>query len=335
MSKTELASGATSVTVTQIDTTRGGPGGHAGFTVWPAQSPTTAMYSSAAGGTEYFLSTNAAGEVGNGSSTNLITWSLTNTSSLNSAPNVHLHSIVNSVEQYAVPNYMNQKVGPTPLAACLNITSCAKLTLGTPDKYKEHESVVDPLDSRMQQVTYANGLLYASHGTAVEVGSPLVQRAGIAWYITAPATAANGNLSNTIVHQGRLANAGNNLAMPAIGVRPDGSAVMGVTLVGTNHYPSAAYVTLSAAGVTGQIQVLAEGVGPEDGFTGYRGFQTNTRWGDYGAAAVDASGNLWVANEWIAQTCTLAQYTAAPFGQCGGTRTALANWSTEISMVAP
>src|SRR5262249_55693112 len=148
---------------------------------------------------------------------------------------------------------------------CLNITSCAKKTLGTPDKYKEHESVVDPLDSRMQQVTYANGLLYASHGTAVDVGSPLVQHAGIAWYITAPATAVNGNLSNTVLHQGRLANAGNNLAMPAIGVRPDGSAVMGVTLVGTNHYPSAAYVTLSSAGVTGVIQVLAEGVGPEDG----------------------------------------------------------------------
>ena len=221
MSKAELASGATSVTVTQVDTSRGAPGGHAGFTVWPAQSPTAASYSSAAGGTEYFLSTNAAGEVGNGSSTDLITWSLTNTSSLNTTPNLHLHSIVSTVGKYAVPNYMNQKAGSTPLADCLNITACAKVTLGTPDKYKEHESVVDPLDSRMQQVTYANGLLYASHGTAVDVGSPLAQRAGIAWYITTPATAANGNLSNTITHQGRLANTGNNLAMPAHG-RPAG-----------------------------------------------------------------------------------------------------------------
>jgi hypothetical protein len=49
---------------------------------------------------------------------------------------------------------------------------------------------------------------------------------------------------------------------------------------------------------------------------------------------VDSSGNLWVANEWIGQTCTFAQYQAAPFGQCGGTRTALANWSTRISKVA-
>jgi hypothetical protein len=187
----------------------------------------------------------------------------------------------------------------------------------------------------LQQVTYANGLLYGSHGTAVDVGSPLVQRAGIAWYITQPATASNGNLSTSVLHWGRVANAGNNLAMPALGVRPDGSAVIGVTLVGTDHFPSAAYIDLSSAGVTGTIKVLAEGVGPQDGFTGYRGFLTRTRWGDYGAAAVDSSGNLWVAAEWIGQSCTLAQYTAAPFGQCGGTRTALANWSTRISMVAP
>ncbi|MEY2416307.1 MAG: hypothetical protein QOH53_1641, partial [Ilumatobacteraceae bacterium] len=41
----------------------------------------------------------------------------------------------------------------------------------------------------------------------------------------------------------------------------------------------------------------------------------------------------WVANEWIGQSCTFAQYMAAPFGQCGGTRTALANWSTRITRI--
>jgi hypothetical protein len=85
--------------------------------------------------------------------------------------------------------------------------------------------------------------------------------------------------------------------------------------------------------VTGNILVLAEGVGPEDGFAGYRAFGGRPRWGDYGAAAVDASGNLWVANEWIAQSCTFAQFSASNF-QCGGTRTLLANWSTRISKVA-
>ena len=45
--------------------------------------------------------------------------------------------------------------------------------------------------------------------------------------------------------------------------------------------------------------------------------------------------NIWVAAEYIAQTCTLAQYEATPFGSCGGTRTALANWATRISLIQP
>lgn len=335
MSKAELASGAESVTVSQIDTTRGDPNGNPGFTVWPAQSPTTAQYATAAGGTEYFLSTNAMEEAnGNGSSTQLLTWSLTNTSSLvTNTPNLHVHVIATTVGEYAVPPAADQKVGSVPLADCLNVTWCAKTVIGTPDKYKETERPLDSLDGRMQQVTYANGKLYGSHSTALDVGSPAAQKAGVAWYITAPTTATNGNLSTTIVHQGRLANAGNNLIMPALGVRPNGSAVIGVTLAGADHFPSAAYINLSAAGATGNILVLAEGLGPEDGFAGYRIEGGRPRWGDYGAAAVDASGNLWVANEWIGQTCTFAQYTASNF-RCGDTRTALANWSTRISKVA-
>jgi hypothetical protein len=123
--------------------------------------------------------------------------------------------------------------------------------------------------------------------------------------------------------------------MPAMGVRADGSAVIGMTLAGADHYPSAAYVDLTPSGTTRTVHVLAEGVGPEDGFAGYRLFGGRPRWGDYGAAAVDSAGNMWMAAEWISQSCTFAQYTADPFGQCGGTRTALANWSTRISRVAP
>jgi hypothetical protein len=336
MSKAELASGATSVTVAQIDTNRADPNGNPGFTIWPAQSPTAAQYNASAGGTEYFLSTNAAAEAnGNDSSTELLTWSITNTSTLASdTPNLHVHVVKSTVGLYAVPLPSDQKVGSTPLADCLNVTSCAKVALGTPDKYKETERPLDSLDSRMQQVTYANGLLYGSHGTAVDVGSPAVQKAGVAWYITTPVTVSNGNLSTTVLHQGRLATAGNNLLMPALGVRPNGSAVIGVTLAGANHFPSAAYINLSAAGVTGNIVVLGEGVGPEDGFAGYRAFGGRPRWGDYGAAAVDAAGNLWVANEWIAQTCTFSQFASTNF-RCGNTRTLLANWSTHIAMVAP
>jgi hypothetical protein len=336
MSKAALASGASSIVVTQVDTSRAAPGQQPGFTVWPAQSPSTADYATAAGGTEYFLSTNAAPEANDadGVSNQLLTWSLTNTSSLASASAVALHVTSSTVGQYALPLAANQKVGSTPLADCLNLTACAKLTLGTPDKFKETERPLDALDARMQQVTYHAGLLYGSHGTALDPAGDTVQRAGLAWYITSPTTAGNGNLGQTIVAQGRVGVRGNNLVMPSLGVRADGSAVIGVTLAGNDWFPSAAYVNLSLAGTTGPVQVIAAGLGPEDGFAGYRGFGGRPRWGDYGAAALDPSGNLWVANEYIGQTCTFAQYTATPFGQCGGTRTSLANWYTRISRVA-
>ncbi|MDT4920041.1 MAG: hypothetical protein QOI15_943, partial [Pseudonocardiales bacterium] len=69
-----------------------------------------------------------------------------------------------------------------------------------------------------------------------------------------------------------------------------------------------------------------------DGFSGYRGFGGRPRWGDYGAAAVDAGGHLWVANEWIGQSCTYPTFVSTNF-TCGDTRTALANWSTRITLV--
>ena len=54
-----------------------------------------------------------------------------------------------------------------------------------------------------------------------------------------------GPATGSVVSQGRVGVTGNNLLDPALGVRPDGSAVIGVTLVGNAHYPSAAYVPLS------------------------------------------------------------------------------------------
>ena len=75
----------------------------------------------------------------------------------------------------------------------------------------------------------------------------------------------------------------------------------------------------------------------DDGSTSYAaqvGNPPRTRWGDYGAAQVDGN-SIWVASEYIGQTCTLDQWLAAPIGQCGGTRTALANWDTRISKLTP
>src|SRR4029453_6030281 len=84
ISKAALAAGTSTITVTQFETT-GLDGGNPGFTLRPSMTPGTA-FDLHAGGTEYFMSSNAAEEGnGEGTSDDLLVWALTNTSSLATA----------------------------------------------------------------------------------------------------------------------------------------------------------------------------------------------------------------------------------------------------------
>ncbi len=336
-SKRALARGDADVLVTQFDTT-GADRGLNGFTIWPAQSPTTHDYADAVNGTEFFLSSNAAEEATGkptGSSDSIVTWSLTNTRSLDSAnPSPALHDTRVRVNTYSLPPPANQKPGPTPLADCLNDTACATFLLGAPDPLApEVESALDSNDTRMQQVTYADGKLYGALDTAVTVEGKT--KAGIGWYIVRP-HAHRHSVDAFVTAQGQLGLAGNNLTYPAIGINAHGKGVMAFTLVGDGFFPSAAFSAFDGRTGAGSIFVAQAGVGPQDGFSGYKAFGNppRPRWGDYGATAVDGD-NIWIASEYIGQSCTFAQYTAAPFGSCGGTRTALANWYTRISKIKP
>ena len=352
-SKEQLAEGAASVTVTQINTAHSAPGGHPGFTVWAAQSPANGDQNSAATanqdngqhGTEYFLSSTAADEAncisgdencfsapGPRTSDNILLWTLDGTRSLNSAsPSLSLVNKAVKVKQYYVPDPSNQKVGSTPLADCFNTPSCSTLLIGGPDPYTEVEGMLDSNDSRMQQVSFVNGQVWGALDTKVKVGG--ANQAGIEYFIVSPN-------SGKVVRQGTLGLAGNNLNYPAIGVTSDGRGVMAFTVVGNTHYPSAGYAAINANDGVGKVKIAAEGAGPQDGFTEYKvespfgNGVPRPRWGDYGAAAVDGN-TIWIASEYIGQTCTFAQYTATPFGSCGGTRASLGNWDTRISSVTP
>ena len=123
LSKAQLAAGAASVAMQHIDTSgmvnvpSQAGSTQPGFTLWPAQSPGTGSFESANGGTEYFLSSNAADEAthpvsgtgGDHTSSQIVLWTLKNTSSLNSAtPNVSLSSTVVAVNQYALPPKQRQ-----------------------------------------------------------------------------------------------------------------------------------------------------------------------------------------------------------------------------------
>lgn len=338
LSKRALASGAASVALTQIDTA-GADNGNPGFTVWPAQAPAGAN-THAAGGTEYFMSSNAAEEAnGTGSSSTLLLWALTNTASLDSAtPAVALSHKALGVGSYVIPPKADQKAGNYPLGQCLNDTPCATFLNGTPDPFApEPESVLDSNDTRMQQVTYANGKVWGALDTGINVGS--ATKAGIEWFVVTP-DVSTGSVTGKVTKQGYLAIAGNNVTYPTIGALNSGRGIMSFTLAGADYYPSVGYVAIDPnVGVSGDIQVASAGLGPQDGFSGYGFYASNPghprpRWGDYGATAIDG-GTIWFAQEYIGQTCTLAQYETTPFGSCGGTRATLGNWGTRISQVTP
>jgi hypothetical protein len=369
LSKAQLAAGAASVTMVHIDTTgtvnanSPVPQTEPGFTVWPAHSPGTNSYELGAGGTEYFMSSNAgeeaAGDEFTGSSTDLVVWSLTNTSSLNSAsPNLTLTNQVLTVGEYGIPPRQQQPGSGTapgvdvPQGHCINDTTtstiagvgCWRLLVGAPG----HEviSMPDSNDTRMQQVMFANGKLWGSLDTALTVGSS--NRAGIEWFIVNP---SSGNLALT----GYLGATGYDFTYPAIGVTSSGRGVIAFTATGNSTYPSAAYAPLDAKVGVGAWNTVPGGAGAavDDGFTSYTaqvgGTPPRTRWGDYGAASVDGN-SIWIASEYIGHACDYTTW-GGPFftggtgdnllGTCAGashgpgTRAALGNWSTFISKFTP
>jgi hypothetical protein len=375
-SKAQLAAGAASVTMVHKDTTgyvnATSPVAQTqpGFTVWPAQSPGTGSFDTRAGGIEYFLSSNAgdeaAGTAFTGSSTNLIVWALKNTSSLNSStPSLVLSDKVLNVNQYGIPPKQQQPgsgTSPTadvPQGDCINDTTTATIAgvgcwrllfVGEP-AHTEVISRPDSNDTRMQQVMYANGKLWGALDTALTVDG--ANRAGIAWYIVTP-DGSGATVHAKVSLQGYLGAAGRDFTYPAIGVTASGRGVMAFTATGDALNPSAAYAPIDGTVGVGAWNVVPGGAGAtlDDGFTSYKsqvGNPPRTRWGDYGAAAVDGN-SVWIASEYIASACTYTNW-GGPFfsggtgdnllGTCGGAshgpgvRTALANWSTRISRLVP
>lgn len=305
-----------------------GPDG-AGFTVWAAQSPGN-QFDLDNGGSEFFLSSDAVFS-SDGTSTRILLWTMTNTSSLNTlspSPSLSLQSI--AVLQYAVPPRSKQKTGELPLSECIADTvifpNCNILVAGIGNHNNTSFGRLNSNDSRMQQVFYANGAVWGALDTAVTVSGST--RAGISYFIVKPNSAK-------IALQGQAGFSDTDLTYPAVGVLGNGRGVLAFTLTGDNDYPSAAFAPLDAVVGMGDAHVVAGGPGPWDGFTSYVVFGSGRpRWGDYGATAVDGS-SIWIASEYVAQTCTYADYLAIPRGQCGGTRGALGNWSTHVSKLTP
>ena len=304
------------------------PDGVPGFTVWPAQSPGQNTFAN--GGTEYFLSSDA---VFFGESDRIAVWSVTNTTSLDTAtPAPQLSAFYLPVTPYAIPGKSTQKDGSLPLRDCIADPICAAkigATVAPPNSQPVNPlSKLDSNDSRMQQVSFANGKLWASWGTGLTFDNGVTAVAGLTYVVFDPTT-------STVFQNGYIGLQGNNLTYGAVGVTKSGRGVVAFTLVGPDYFPSAGYTSLDAKIGVGDIHIAGAGAGPWDGFTGYLPFSARPRWGDYGATAVDGD-TIWIASEWVAQTCTYAQYnvTGSGFGTCGNTRAPLGNWSTHISKLS-
>jgi hypothetical protein len=205
-------------------------------------------------------------------------------------------------------------------------------------------STPDSNDTRMQQVTWANGKLWGALDTALNPDGG-GQRAGIAWFILNPD-------AGKVVNQGYFGATGHDFTYPAIGVTSSGRGVMAFTSSGDSTNPSAAYAAIDAKAGVSAWDDAATGAAVDDGFTSYKsqvGSPPRTRWGDYGAAAVDGN-SVWIASEYIASACSYTTW-GGPFfiggtgdnllGTCAGpshgpgSRGALGNWSTRISKLTP
>lgn len=284
-----------------------------GFSVHPSFVPPGGSFATDSGGTEYFVSSL---DFTNTLDNRLTVWALTNTSSLDSTPNLALTNTVINTEIYGAPPSTDQKPGPTPLLDL--IASVLKI--------KNHESLIADNDDRLQQVTLAKGMLWTSVPTIVKTPQGSV-RAGAAWFILSPSV--NGSqVSASVVNQGYVAlNSAkqDSILFPAVGVNAAGKGAISFSIAGEDLYPSAGYATLDAINGIGPIVISFNGSAPDDGFSPYFGVSNAPgrvgRWGDYSWATSDESGNIWMGAEVIPPE----QAPFVPF----------ANWGTFITEVAP
>ncbi len=326
ISKKALTSGSTSVNVALFN--GGDPSIPApAFTVWPATSSGGA-HAGAHGGTEYLLSSDAV-FYPSGTSDTIWLWSVSNTKAIDTAPGaLALDVSPLPVQEYAVPSSLaQQKPGDAPLRDCFATPGCAPTYLGYPNIVYSTPRPLAVDDSRMQQVSYANGKVWGTLDTDVLLADGS-HGSGISYFVINPK-------SHGVVANGTLALPDANLTFGSAAVTSSGRGVIAFTVVGPNDYPSAGYAGLDALAGAGEVHIAAQGAAPWDGFTGIPYLGGNRpRWGDYGAAAADGN-TIWIASEYIAHSCTLAEYLTVPMFTCGGTRGALSNWATRITATHP
>jgi hypothetical protein len=290
------------------------PFGGLSYSIQPATSPDGNAGENVRG-VEFFLSALQFGNPGYEVYDNRIAvWALTNTRSLGSKkPAVSLSFDVLRSETYGQPDPANQLAGEFPLGTLL---------------VNAFETIATN-DDRMNQVVYANGLLYGGVNSKLSVGG--ASQTGIAWFAVRPSFHGSSltGLTGQIANQGYVAVSGNNAIYPSLGINGEGNGVIAFSLTGNNYFPSAAYVVVQEGNASHLVHIAGAGQDPDDGFSGYPaevgGTSNVARWGDYSAAVADGN-SIWFASEYIPNACSALTLPC---------RTSLANFGTFVAKIVP
>ena len=263
------------------------------FTVHPAVVPPRGTFAGDEGGTHYFLEGLAdISETGTAKAVRV--FALSGTSSLvdtSAPPSLLLSSIDVPTQAYEEPFVAIQPDGLRPYAT----------TLVKPGKKLPPVPLLDTGSARFAaNPMYAAGQLWGVVSTGVP--SPAGGKSALAWFAFDVSGGAT-TLAAKVATQGVITAPGDtSLAFGTIAMPANGRGVIGFNIAGPGNYPSTGYATLTAAGA-GAVQITGIGAVPLDGFSGYndpprQNIQGVERWGDYSAAGVVSSSNLWVAGEY-------------------------------------
>lgn len=283
------------------------------FLIQPSVPAPGQAFVSAENGTEYLMEARNIMD-----RTNTITvWAITNTASLNSSPALQLTGATIAVEPYVQtvdaiqPNVIN------PM--CSSFGGSIAPTLD--GEYGAFQSTVQFAGNRLYGVLPMGS--NDTNGFARDIA---------AWFVVTPTIsgpASNPILNASVANQGYIVPPnGYSLLNPSFGLNNSGNGILGFSITNPNQnlmggFPSAAIVQVTSGVPQSTIFVTGIGQNSAQSFTGCKNQPgiTRGRWGDYGAATVDAAtGIFYAANEMI------------PSISYWGMRT---NWGTFITKMAP
>jgi hypothetical protein len=297
LSKVALAAGAAATAVHFDQLSFLLPSPEVAFSIQPSTTPPGARFAS---GTEFLAESMGTFK----RESQLAVWTVNNTQAIDTNPaSLSMSLAVTPSEVYVLPVPARQKVGPTPRAETAALSDT---------QFGGNEQDLDGNDTRLQQVTYLNGQLWTTVGTAsVATGTPV--RDAAAWFVINVSNSPGGPTA-AIATQGYVAGPANShLIYPAVTVNANGAAAMVFTLTGPTYFPSAAFWNFRSPS---SIHMLFPGNAAQDGFSAYD--VNRPRWGDYSAAAVGSDNRIWMATEMIP----------------GGLRKRSANWGTFVARLS-